>query len=428
MHKDSILAGLSRQIRKSTKPLTILLTDIEGSTEYFDERGDIEGRLMVDQHNRLVFPVITRFRGKIVKTTGDGVMASFRTPANALKAAIGVQQSLARERQRNPGAYPHVRTAIHTGQTIVEDKDLYGDAVNVAVRLADQGTGDEILVSESTVAELQENDFRFSKKGVFKPRGKAKSLTIYQCQWDSHPNLIGDIRISSFLPFVKQQKAAILIYSVASLGILYFLYLKYLRYVIADHEYLALVILNPQLILETAPAIPAFLLMGAIAAAAALYAIQTVPYYLLRLMKGGFGFCVAFLAFYLAASYLPIHLPQAGGGTIYQSRHLFVEVLRDTRVYQFPWPGAAALRDVHKGDLLLLADIAKREDLTWNKVLVDQEQYGWVLRKLPPRVGEAERRVTLTHKFSFRYSDLGALLAGIVGFIWGFLNLRIRPT
>ena len=71
MHKDSIAAGLSRHIRKSTKPLTILLTDVGGSTEYFDERGDIEGRLMVDQHNRLVFPVITRFRGKIIKTTGS---------------------------------------------------------------------------------------------------------------------------------------------------------------------------------------------------------------------------------------------------------------------------------------------------------------------------------------------------------------------
>ena len=85
MHKDNIVAGLSRYIRKSTKPLTILLTDIEGSTEYFDERGDIAGRLMVDQHNRLVFPVIMRFRGKIIKTTGDGVMASFRVPAHAYR-------------------------------------------------------------------------------------------------------------------------------------------------------------------------------------------------------------------------------------------------------------------------------------------------------------------------------------------------------
>lgn len=427
MHKDNIVAGLSRHIRKSTKPLTILLTDIEGSTEYFDERGDIEGRLMVDQHNRLVFPVIMRFRGKIIKTTGDGVMATFRVPSHAIRAAIGIQQLLAQQRNRNPGTYPNVRIAIHTGQAIVENKDLYGDAVNVTVRLADQGKGGEILVSGNTAAELQDKEFKLRKIGGFKPRGKAKSLTIYRCEWAKHPKLIGDIRIWSFLPIIKQQKAEILIYSVASIGILYFLYLKYLRYVIADHRYLALVILNPELILDTAPAISVILLMGIIAAAAALYAIQAVPYYLLRLMKGGFGFCAGFLAFYLAATYLPIDFTRTNG-TMYQSHHLFVEVLRDTRVYQFPWPGSQILRDVHKGDLLLFADLAKREDLTWNKVLIAKEQYGWVPRVLPPTISEPERRMTLTYRFFFRYSDLGALVAGLLGFIWGFLNLRIRPT
>lgn len=427
MHKKSIAAGLSRHIRKSTKPLTILLTDIGGSTEYFDERGDIEGRLMVDQHNRLVFPVIMRFRGKIIKTTGDGVMASFRVSANAMKAAIGIQQVLARQRNGNPATCPHARIAIHSGPAIVEDKDLYGDAVNVGVRLADQGKGDEILVSGGTVAELPENEFRFSRKRDFRPKGKTKSLKVYQCKWRGHPSLIGDIRLWSFLPILKQQKAEILIYSVASIGILYFLYLKYLRYVIADQKNLALVILNPQLILDTAPAIPAILLMGTIAAAAALYAIQVVPDYLLRLMKGGFGFCIGFFAFYLSAMYLPI-VPTQTNGAIYQSHHLFVEVLRDTRVYRFPWPGSQVLRDVRTGDLLLFADVAKREDLTWNKVLVAKEQYGWVPRVLPPTIGEPERRVTLTSKFSFRYADLGALLAGLIGFVWGFLNLRIRPA
>ena len=104
MHKDSITAALSRHIRKSTKPLTILLTDIEGSTEYFDERGDIEGRLMVDQHNRLLFPVITRFRGKIIKTTGDGFIASFRVPTNSVQATIGIQQLPAQPPSPTPAA------------------------------------------------------------------------------------------------------------------------------------------------------------------------------------------------------------------------------------------------------------------------------------------------------------------------------------
>ena len=70
---------------------------------------------------------------------------------------------------------------MRTGQAIVEDKDLYGDAVNVTVRLTDEGKGDEILVSGNTVAELKDKEFKLRKKRGFKPRGKAKSLTIYQC-------------------------------------------------------------------------------------------------------------------------------------------------------------------------------------------------------------------------------------------------------
>jgi class 3 adenylate cyclase len=76
-------------------------------------------------------------------------MASFRVPTNAVKAAIGIQQLLAQQRNRNPDPFPHVRIAIHTGQAIVEAKDLYGDAVNVVGKLADQGKGDEILVSDN---------------------------------------------------------------------------------------------------------------------------------------------------------------------------------------------------------------------------------------------------------------------------------------
>lgn len=428
MQQDSsLVAGLRRHIRKSTKPVTILLTDIEGSTEYFEKHGDIEGRLLVDQHNRLVFPVISRFHGKIIKTTGDGVMASFGVAANAIKAAIAIQQLLAQQRQRNAAHIPNVRIGVHTGEAIIEDEDVFGDVVNVAVRLGSRGKGDEILISGQTAAELEKKEFRLVRKGSFRPRGKARSLTIYRCRWTTHPNLIADIQLWSFLPIIRQQKLEIFIYFVASLGVLYFLYLKYLRYIAADHEYLALLILNPQMILAKAPAIPALLLILTIAGAAALYAIQVVPYYLLRLLKGGFGFCLGFLVLYIPVNYSPIELPRINS-PVFQSRHLFVEVLHNTHVHRFPALGSEILTTVDRDDLLLLADVTTPIDVTWNKVLIGKEQYGWVPRVLPPTVGEPERRVTLTNKFSFRYSDLAALLAGLGGFVWGFMNLRIRPT
>ena len=77
--KDSsgLYISATKHIRSSRKHVTILFSDIEESTTYWDKYGDIEGRLMVDRHNRLMFPIIQKFRGRIIKTIGDSIMASF---------------------------------------------------------------------------------------------------------------------------------------------------------------------------------------------------------------------------------------------------------------------------------------------------------------------------------------------------------------
>ena len=91
--------SVAREIRRSRKPVTILFTDVVGSTRYWDIHGDVKGRLMIDLHNRLIYPVIRRHRGKVIKHIGDAIMASFKSPENGLKAAIGIQQIL--EQRRN---------------------------------------------------------------------------------------------------------------------------------------------------------------------------------------------------------------------------------------------------------------------------------------------------------------------------------------
>lgn len=93
--KDSI----TRQIEKSKKDVTILFTDIERSTEFWDRHGDTAGRLMLDLHNKLMFPVIRSFKGTVTKTIGDSIMASFRKPEDAVRAAIGMQQILDKRKQ-----------------------------------------------------------------------------------------------------------------------------------------------------------------------------------------------------------------------------------------------------------------------------------------------------------------------------------------
>jgi class 3 adenylate cyclase len=86
--------ALVNLIIKSQRSVTILFTDIVDSTHYWGRKGDVRGRLMVDQQNRLIFPVVKKFRGKVVKTIGDAVMATFTNRENAVRAAIGIQQVL----------------------------------------------------------------------------------------------------------------------------------------------------------------------------------------------------------------------------------------------------------------------------------------------------------------------------------------------
>ena len=98
---NELTSSITKQINRTRKSVTILFTDIESSTEYWDKHGDVKGRLMVDLHNRLAFPVVRHFWGRIIKTIGDAIMASFKRPEDAVKAAIGIQQALEEMRQKD---------------------------------------------------------------------------------------------------------------------------------------------------------------------------------------------------------------------------------------------------------------------------------------------------------------------------------------
>src|SRR5262245_50429503 len=77
--------------------MTILFSDIQGSTKFAEKRGDVEYMAMIDRHNRILFPVIEGEGGLIVKTIGDAILAKFDDPVAAVKAAVGMQRALAKD-------------------------------------------------------------------------------------------------------------------------------------------------------------------------------------------------------------------------------------------------------------------------------------------------------------------------------------------
>ena len=421
--------SVARQIRRSRKPVTILFTDVVGSTRYWDVHGDVKGRLMIDLHNRLIYPVIRRHRGKVIKHIGDAIMVSFKSPVNGLKAAIGIQQILEERRKQDKDFRLKVRIGLHTGEALVENKDVFGDTVNLAARLERCARGDEICVSGDTAERLDKEHFGLIETGSILPKGKRSEITKYKCEWHKYPSVVDEVKEDAFFRVLIRQKFELLAYFLAFLTILFFLFFKYLRYLLADNENLALLTLKLQRILDVRIAVPFAMAVLAIAAAIFFFRTGSIPYSALRLLKGVFGFTIGFMLLFVPTNYFHPDLGLRLNETLYQSHHLFVEVLEDkTGIHEMPSETSSTIYAANDGTILLLADVIEREGIKWNKVLVGKNTYGWIPRILPAKLGVPEKRLSISNKFYFRYRDLYAFILGLVGFVWGSLSFRFKPT
>ncbi len=73
-------ASANQKLEKMRSPVTILFSDIKGSTAYFEQKGDVEGLAMVQRHHEMLIPIIEDCGGVVVKTIGDAIMARFKDP------------------------------------------------------------------------------------------------------------------------------------------------------------------------------------------------------------------------------------------------------------------------------------------------------------------------------------------------------------
>jgi class 3 adenylate cyclase len=126
---------------------TIMFTDIVGSTEMTARLGDRMATELVRAHDALVRRALSRWGGREVKHTGDGIMASFDTTSAAAECARTIQQTFASYNLAN--AEPiHVRIGLHAGEPVEDNNDLFGSTVQLASRLCGAAEADQILVSQ----------------------------------------------------------------------------------------------------------------------------------------------------------------------------------------------------------------------------------------------------------------------------------------
>lgn len=204
LHERERLEEILRERFK--KEVVILFTDICGYTQYMDTHGDISGRAMLEKHNQIVLPLIEKNEGVVIKTIGDAVMASFSNPLSAVKTSMAIQSGLHEyNRTAEEVNRIYVKIGINKGEALVDAKDVYGDAVNVASRIQSQAGADQILISKSVYEQVKGiDDILCRFHGSVQVKGKAEPLELYRVVWQDE-----DIVISSE-PRVRAYEAATL--------------------------------------------------------------------------------------------------------------------------------------------------------------------------------------------------------------------------
>ena len=139
--------------------LTVLFTDIVGSTQQAADVGDGRWRTILDEHDTIVRETLKAHGGREVNTTGDGFVATFTSPTKAIECALAIVEGA-----RQVGV--DVRAGIHTGEVERRGRDVVGIGVNIASRIAARAGASEVVVSDTVRDLVTGAGFAFTPRGT----------------------------------------------------------------------------------------------------------------------------------------------------------------------------------------------------------------------------------------------------------------------
>jgi pimeloyl-ACP methyl ester carboxylesterase/class 3 adenylate cyclase len=152
---------------------TVVFTDIVDSTKRADTKGDQAWRDLLEAHDTTVRRELTRFRGREVKSLGDGFLATFDGPARAIHCASAIRDQLR-------GLQVPVRIGVHTGEVELTENDVRGIAVHIASRVAHIGGADDVLVSRTVKDLVAGSGIKFEDFGIHTLKGIPEPWQVFR--------------------------------------------------------------------------------------------------------------------------------------------------------------------------------------------------------------------------------------------------------
>jgi class 3 adenylate cyclase len=166
-------AGTAMAASSNTGTVTLMFTDVEGSTQMSESIGDVEWASLISEHMAGLRTSVENHRGTLIKTLGDGAMAAFASVADALSCALELQD------QATDLPFD-IRIGLHTGDAIHADGDYIGITVNKAARITSAAEPGEVMLSSVTAEMATGRSFNLGYSRTVELKGLAGSHRLTQ--------------------------------------------------------------------------------------------------------------------------------------------------------------------------------------------------------------------------------------------------------
>jgi len=162
---------------------TVLFTDVVNSTTLTQSLGDEAALAILGVHDTIVRDALSASGGREIKHTGDGIMASFVSPAGAIRCAIQIQRELDKHAQANPEHPLKVRVGAAAGEPVEQHNDLFGCTVQLAARLCAHAQPEQILVSNAIAELCLGKGLLFEDVGEVSLKGFGSPVRAHAASW-----------------------------------------------------------------------------------------------------------------------------------------------------------------------------------------------------------------------------------------------------
>jgi class 3 adenylate cyclase len=161
---EEFLTGERRAAEVDRALATVLFTDVVGSTELAAQLGDRRWRSLLEDHDAMAGRELEAHHGNLIKSTGDGLLATFDRPASAIRCAQALRESLSRQGVQ-------IRAGVHTGEVELMDQDVGGMAVHIAARVSSRAETGQTLASRTVKDLVVGSGIQFEEAGAMQLKG-----------------------------------------------------------------------------------------------------------------------------------------------------------------------------------------------------------------------------------------------------------------